>query len=579
MTLAMVAMTAVAAMANASAAAQDGNLLLTGNGEALWLVRQNPDRTFDVAVKLPGPKWKWVAEDSSGLVAAAAPWRGQLHVVLAGGKGHVIFPPSDAEPSIGPNPTDPLWPAGTSPLAIAEANQVGDFTGSVLVVVPRPAGLAATGAATEPGASSDAPSPMPASPTVTTVPSTGRWASSQALAATPASRTAATAPHAARPPWPTGPVDLGLFLDTGLEWKHVADLEKVLLPAGSRVLAAVMDHRVYVLVESPEGSSQLACLDSANAQWLDLPLGAQQLPARSLALMPILNRLALVRARGDAQGAPAVLELTTFAPNSAPEHQPIKPPEGLPAWEKGQWPLVSRLGDRIAVVWQAGPSLQLATCDLGGQLVPQGEANIFSEPQTPTDGAEILRVFVLAMMTALLIPMLMMRQPGPPRPFTLPPNLQPGNLLKRLAAGLLDFLPFVVLAKATTAISFLFPVSSLSPDDWYQVVTQPQMVPDNAAYAVITAVLLYVAYCFVFEVRYSTTPGKMLMKLRVVGDDGVRPGPRAILIRNMARAVELCGLPAILLIVLFNRNRQRPGDLFARTAVISAEPNPTEEKK
>ena len=69
----------------------------------------------------------------------------------------------------------------------------------------------------------------------------------------------------------------------------------------------------------------------------------------------------------------------------------------------------------------------------------------------------------------------------------------------------------------------------------------------------------------------GATPGKRIVQCRVADERGGRCGFGAVALRNLIRIVEMFYLfnlmPAIVLILL-TRNRQRLGDLIARTLVV-----------
>jgi len=78
-------------------------------------------------------------------------------------------------------------------------------------------------------------------------------------------------------------------------------------------------------------------------------------------------------------------------------------------------------------------------------------------------------------------------------------------------------------------------------------------------------------YPVLFEVYgQGATPGKRMLGLRVVHDDGVPVGWSGAMIRNLLRAVDFlpffygCGLVSMLL----TRDFKRLGDLAARTVVV-----------
>jgi len=90
-------------------------------------------------------------------------------------------------------------------------------------------------------------------------------------------------------------------------------------------------------------------------------------------------------------------------------------------------------------------------------------------------------------------------------------------------------------------------------------------------FVLLTAFLLEWFYPALFEVYMSgATPGKKMMGLRVVNDDGTPVQLAAAVIRNLLRAVDF--LPVLygagLLSMLINRDFKRLGDIVAQTVVV-----------
>lgn len=80
-------------------------------------------------------------------------------------------------------------------------------------------------------------------------------------------------------------------------------------------------------------------------------------------------------------------------------------------------------------------------------------------------------------------------------------------------------------------------------------------------------------FCFFELVSGGRSPGKYLMRLRVVGAEGQPVRPRAILIRNVLRAVDTlpAGYAFGLIAMIVSGRRQRLGDHAAGTLVIRAD--------
>ena len=91
-----------------------------------------------------------------------------------------------------------------------------------------------------------------------------------------------------------------------------------------------------------------------------------------------------------------------------------------------------------------------------------------------------------------------------------------------------------------------------------------------AAYAGIC--LLYYA---VFELIWGATIGKLIVGVRVRAEDGARPAPWQVVVRNLLRPVDVLPLLYLVgyLVVMATgpEHRQRIGDRLARTVVVPRE--------
>lgn len=87
----------------------------------------------------------------------------------------------------------------------------------------------------------------------------------------------------------------------------------------------------------------------------------------------------------------------------------------------------------------------------------------------------------------------------------------------------------------------------------------------------LLAVALFALYGTIFEALFGATPGKRVVQCKVVNEQGAKPGFGAVALRNLLRLVEMFPpfdfMPAAVLVIL-TRNRQRLGDLIARTVVV-----------
>ncbi len=86
-----------------------------------------------------------------------------------------------------------------------------------------------------------------------------------------------------------------------------------------------------------------------------------------------------------------------------------------------------------------------------------------------------------------------------------------------------------------------------------------------------TAFIGLMVYFIVLEGRFGFTPGKWLLGLRVLKEDGTRIGYVEAIIRNIPKVVGnsvFIVIDALLMLLLFNKEKQRGFDKIARTIVV-----------
>ncbi len=124
----------------------------------------------------------------------------------------------------------------------------------------------------------------------------------------------------------------------------------------------------------------------------------------------------------------------------------------------------------------------------------------------------------------------------------------------RLLAGLIDAFPILI------ALGFLVVRRWLGRGN----------LSGQMAEAVIAAgVLIYLLHTMALELWKGRSIGKMCFGIRVVGLDGQRPQPHAVIVRNLLRVIDLAVIP--LALVLYSPLRQRAADVAAGTLVVTNE--------
>lgn len=110
--------------------------------------------------------------------------------------------------------------------------------------------------------------------------------------------------------------------------------------------------------------------------------------------------------------------------------------------------------------------------------------------------------------------------------------------------------------------------------------TQSGLLPETEAavytylaVAVLGLFLLVWGYHVAFESLWNgQTPGKRLVGIRVIADDGAPVGAFAVVVRNLVRIIDFLPFPYALgvLVMLITPKGQRIGDLVAGTIVVKA---------
>jgi uncharacterized RDD family membrane protein YckC len=225
-------------------------------------------------------------------------------------------------------------------------------------------------------------------------------------------------------------------------------------------------------------------------------------------------------------------------------------------------PLASRLGSRIAILWAHDNTFNFGTCGLDCVVPSIETVDVLASANQQEVGPRLMKYFTIAILSVIFVPLLLFRSKAPPRLFSLPQGVVPGNIIKRALAAVIDFAPFVI----TSFIVFAVHVEQLS-----LLSQQDSDTPLNLVYAYIATFSTYIAYCAIMEAVCGATLGKLILGLKVVCDLGVKVTIREAVIRNAIKAIEL--LPPfmpLLLVMLLNQNRRRFGDLVAKTAVVEA---------
>lgn len=532
--------------------------LLAGSDSAVWLVRTDDDEhTFDIALREKGGNWKWLFQQLTGRPNQAVAGTQKLCVLFVSPLAELVFDESGTQaPALTPH--DPLWPADTAPLAMCQwqGADSGQFVG-IVAVVPRAPGPTSASAPTTAGAEAAIPD----------------LHSRPAVQAARGERT----------------VTLGIFQRLGAHWTHLADLPEATISDSSRILATAAMGRLYLMISEP-GRGLNRMLEFADGQWRTVPLAGALAHDAPLAMASVARRVVVALAgSADKAGSREITlaEMATAADGFTVQKMLLgdKPF----TFKVGTMPEITRMGDQLAMLWQDANALAFGTCQPRlGQLVPAGNVDVFNHAPEGDAAQELLTTITWIIVVGIFVITMLYRPQGAAEPFILPAGARPGNIGKRLLALLIDLAPCYLLTGLAWG-AWMLGTKTMSEAQMTDMVQravraiQDDKLPDfpiSVAILGIALMAVFVIYSLVMEARYGATLGKMVFKLRVVGNGGRRADLRQCVIRNLMKILELSVMSPLMMLILVSmvmivtRYNQRFGDLLARTAVIDASGGP-----
>ena len=135
----------------------------------------------------------------------------------------------------------------------------------------------------------------------------------------------------------------------------------------------------------------------------------------------------------------------------------------------------------------------------------------------------------------------------------LPPSVvpRPAGVGLRCIEGLLDLVVLFILGYLIAAIT------GQTTENGFELHGEPAFIWMFAG----------LGYYIFFEGKWGSTPGKMLVGLKVIKEDGSRCDMRSALIRNVCRIVDNFFAVGVIIMLASERN-QRLGDRLAGTLVV-----------
>ncbi len=195
-------------------------------------------------------------------------------------------------------------------------------------------------------------------------------------------------------------------------------------------------------------------------------------------------------------------------------------------------------------------------------------ATILSDAQRSRIAQGSLQLVTLLLLFGVLSVLFIFRRDSMMNSVVLPSGCELAFTFQRLAGFLIDFVPFTLAAAAALQIDWQTAAANLA--SW-------GLTNDPALGLPTRDTLLwwglsgggYVVYALILELTLGRTIGKVVTRTRLLAESAQSPAAWQIVTRNVVRLIELLPQFWILgFLVLISRNRQRLGDIFARTVVI-----------
>ena len=225
-------------------------------------------------------------------------------------------------------------------------------------------------------------------------------------------------------------------------------------------------------------------------------------------------------------------------------------------------PAAAGCAGRIYVVSRGtgGKLHELQLTSTGGTAVPVG-------PITPVSGQNngpqnYERMVIMGLVLLMILSLWQRKTPTDAR--ALSDNFVVARLYVRFGAALVDM---GIAAAILMVIYHLYSQAAWMPlaRQIHTVIFSPEKLFLNGQLLVLLGI--YEAHVTLGEIFFARSIGKFLFSLRVVSEEGKKPGFAAVMLRNLFRIPEM--LVVVLLISLFvSVQRQRLGDLLARTVVV-----------
>ncbi|HQL53767.1 MAG TPA: RDD family protein [Phycisphaerae bacterium] len=196
-------------------------------------------------------------------------------------------------------------------------------------------------------------------------------------------------------------------------------------------------------------------------------------------------------------------------------------------------------------------------------------ADVFGAPSRSARAPQWIQGATLLLLLAVAVALFAFRRNAIASVANLPEDCAVALTIQRLVGSVVDLAPFLLIFAAVFGVNWYRGLGELFGWAAGRDAARGQFPALVTLLWWATSCVAAVLYCLIMELLTRRTVGKVLTGTRIVSETGEPATPQQILVRNALRLVEL--LPPLWVLgflVVLSRNRQRLGDIFARTLVV-----------
>lgn len=215
------------------------------------------------------------------------------------------------------------------------------------------------------------------------------------------------------------------------------------------------------------------------------------------------------------------------------------------------------------------PYLQFGRLDARPTEVTTPVAAVLSGQRGAGQNVPWLQGTTLVALVGLLLALFVFRRGAMVAVLTLPADCALALAVQRLVGLAIDLVPFAAAAAVALNVDWQSALRELGGWASGGGASAGKLPTADTLLWWGTSCATYAVYGLVMELLTRRTVGKVLVGTRVRSETGSATRPWQIVVRNLLRCVELMPPFWVLgFVVVLSRNRQRVGDIFARTIVV-----------